>query len=95
MQTAGYTSTALSGNFIPKVTMRAVPTLSTTGTASNYLAFNGTFYTLNNIPAITSDSTPSSFTVDATVGSGLTAGYSYRLSANNNNTAYLIFSAEL
>jgi len=95
MQQGAYTTTALTGNFIPKVTMRVVPTLSTTGTASNYLVFNGTFYTLNSVPAITTDSTPSSFTVDASVSSGLTAGYVYRMTANNNNVAYLIFSAEL
>jgi len=94
-QIAAYNSTALSGNFIPKITMRVVPTLSTTGTASNYAVFNGTFFTLNSVPVISNDSTPSSFTVDSTVGSGLTVGQSYRLIANNNNTAYLIFSAEL
>ena len=91
---------AISGTYacssiIPKVPMRTTPTLTTTGTASDYALYAGSFYTFGTVPIITGDSNPSSFNIDATSVSGVTLGFCYRFLSNNNRTSYLIFNAEL
>ena len=77
------------------VKMRATPTLTGTGTASNYAIYSGgTVYTCSANPVIAS-ANPQTVCVVAYVSSGLTIGTGGALLANNNNTAYLYFGAEL
>jgi len=77
--------------------MRAVPTINTTGTASNYAIYSaGGITALNAVPfAQTITATPNCVFLGATVASGLTAGRASQLISNNNTTSYLKFFAEL
>jgi hypothetical protein len=77
--------------------MRAVPTINTTGTASNYAIYSaGGITALNAVPfAQTITATPNCVFLGATVASGLTAGRAAQLISNNNTTSYLKFFAEL
>jgi hypothetical protein len=80
------------------VEMRTAPTLTTTGTASNYAIYHGTttLTTLSAVPTITTVATSSKIvTLGSTVSSGLTAGSFGQLLSNDNTTSYLLFSAEL
>jgi hypothetical protein len=76
------------------VPMRTSPTLTTTGTASNYTVYSaGSLSTCTSVPAI---GTSSPLTIQITwATTGLTLGRACALLSNNNNTSYLIFSAEL
>jgi hypothetical protein len=91
------TTTGLAGEFPFPVTMRATPSVTTTGTASNYAAlFQTSTIACSAIPAVGGDgSSPWSVNLQSSVASGLTAGYCATLMSNNNNTSYLLFSAEL
>jgi len=77
------------------VTMRANPSLTTTGTASNYAIYSAG--TITAVSSITMTGAISAQTglINASVASGLTAGRETTLLANNNKTAYLLFTAEL
>jgi hypothetical protein len=87
---AGYNST-----FLLPVKMRATPVLTTTGTASNYAIYSRAVITAcNAVPTIDAGN-PQTIVLAATVASGLTTGSAAQLLANNNNTAYLYFGAEL
>jgi len=89
------TTTAFAAVLFP-VLMRIAPTaLETTGTASNYALFNSsgsgvaaTALTFNAASVHSGEAT-------VTVTSGITAGNATVLTANNNTTAYLGWSAEL
>jgi hypothetical protein len=79
--------------FVP---MRATPSLTTTGTASNYALFSATVITACSVvPSISIQSNPLVATTDWFVASGLTAGRAAQCISNNNNTSYLLFTAEL
>jgi hypothetical protein len=87
--------------FYLQVPMRAIPTLGTTGTASNYAirTFDsaGPYLTCNSVPTLSDYSNSYNFTqmrVGANVASGLTAGNAIML-YDNSGTSYLSFSAEL
>jgi hypothetical protein len=76
------------------ITMRATPTLTTSGTASDYGGYSAsTRFTLSSIPAIdiSNYDTPN---VSFSVASGLTAGYAGIFGSNTTN-GYLGFNAEL
>ena len=79
-----------------KQTMRGVPTLATSGTASHYqiLAISGT--ALSVVPVLdTVNMTVDTAFITCTVSSGLTAGQGGLLRANSTTSAYLGFSSEL
>ena len=77
------------------VRMRVTPTLTTTGTASNYAIYHaGTITACSAVPTLPSGN-PQTVVVLASVASGLTAGRGAQIMANNNNTAYLYYGAEL
>ena len=92
-------STTVS-NFVVNapVTMRAAPSLETTGTAANYTVLhNGsTFTACSAVPTIATDTDGVLVhMVASTVSSGLTAGDTAILLANNTAGAYLRFDSEL
>ena len=77
------------------VQMRATPTLTTTGTAANYAVFSaGSVVTCTAVPSI-GQASPQTTQVSWTTAASLTAGRAGSLLSNNNNTSYLIYSAEL
>jgi hypothetical protein len=77
------------------VPMRTGPTLTTTGTAANYAVYSASsIVACSAVPSIGTTS-PQTAQVTWTTASGLTAGRACSVMANNNNTSYLIFSAEL
>jgi hypothetical protein len=89
----GTTSTEITISF--PVTMRANPSLTTTGTASNYAIYSaGTITAVSSIVMTGAISTQTGL-VNASVASGLTAGRETTLMSNNNKIAYLLFTAEL
>ena len=78
------------------VPMRVTPTVTTTGTASNYAVYHGGSVTAcSSVPTINLASSYLIATMNALVASGLTVGRACALLSNNNNTSYLLFSAEL
>lgn len=78
------------------VPMRITPTVTTTGTAANYGVYSGGSTTAcSSVPAINAGSSYLIATINASVASGLTVGRACTLLSNNNNTSYLLFSAEL
>ena len=78
------------------VPMRVTPTVTTTGTASNYGVYHGGSVTAcSSVPTINPSSSYLIATMNAQVASGLTVGRACALLSNNNNTSYLLFSAEL
>ena len=98
----GYISTTTAGDFtFPlETTLRDVPTIVTTGTASNYAIYHAnTITSCSVIPYIdtsTDQGTQSNmFFYSGTVGSGLTAGQAASLLSNNNTSAFLSVDAEL
>ena len=90
-------STGTAGTLILPVEMRTTPTLTTTGTASNYaINFPGANIACTTVPAVGGDgSSRFQVNLEANVASGLTGGYAAQLMSNNNQTSYLLFSAEL
>jgi hypothetical protein len=82
--------------FTYPVPMRVTPTVTTTGTASNYAVYSGGSTTAcSSVPTINVSSSYLIATINALVASGLTVGRACALLSNNNNTSYLLFSAEL
>ena len=75
--------------------MRATPTLTTTGTASNYGVYSADIVTACSTVPTFGSANPQTVNIGADVSSGLTTGRGGSLLANNNNTAYLYFGAEL
>ena len=77
------------------VQMRATPTLTTTGTAANYAVFSaGSVVACTAVPSI-GQASPQTAQVSWTTAASLTAGRAGSVLSNNNNTSYLIYSAEL
>jgi hypothetical protein len=76
------------------VTMRTSPVLGTSGTANQFMVYDaGTIRALTAVP--TSDGA-SFYTMGLTATTtGLTAGRAVAIRFNNNNTAWLDWSAEL
>jgi hypothetical protein len=88
------TTNALGVVTFPQV-MRASPSLTTSGTASNYrLYIGGAFTTCTSGPAI-DQSCPYSSNLSYNVASGLTNGQGGCAAANGSTSAILGFSAEL
>ena len=88
------TNHALGVVTFPQV-MRTSPSLTTSGTASNYrLYMGGAFTTCNAVPSI-DQSSPYSSNVGYSVASGLTNGQGGCAAANGSTAAILGFSAEL
>ena len=88
-------TTSTNTTFVLPVTMRVTPTLTTTGTASNYAIYSrGSITACSAVPTIDAGN-PQTIVLNSTVASGLTTGSFGQLIANNNNTAYLYFGAEL
>jgi hypothetical protein len=81
--------------YYPPVVMRTLPTLGTTGTASNYrILYAGGATACSVIPSMVSDQGTGFYRIEGTVASGLTAGQGSMLIGNN--AAYNIsFLAEL
>jgi len=76
------------------VPMRTNPTLITTGTAANYAIYSaGVVFTCTIVPVV-GVINPLSTNIAWTT-TGLTIGRACAVLSNNNNTSYLIFSAEL
>jgi len=89
------TSTIAQGIMTPPVPMRATPSLSTNGTASNYSVLDaGTDVACTSV-TLDPQSQFNVFDVRFIVASGLTAGRGVALRSNNNTTTYLGFSSEL
>ena len=78
------------------VPMRIAPTaLEQNGTASDYSIRHGGGGTNSSAVPIIGNCNQYGATTNFIVASGLTAGYSSTIYASNNNTAYLLFTAEL
>ena len=80
------------------VEMRTLPSLTTTGTASNYAVTFGAdnITACSVVPVISTDSSsPKIVSIVSYIASGLTQGNFGSLIANANTSAYLIFNAEL
>ena len=91
-----YTTVRLESYIYLPVNMRIVPSLTTTGTASNYAVYSANVITsLSSVPVMGGGSTVQMLQLDSAVASGLTAGRAGQLLSNNNTTSYLTFSAEL
>ena len=90
-------TTGVAGTLILPVEMRVTPTLTTTGTASNYAVIHTGGTTACSVaPSIGGDgSSRFQVNLEAQVASGLTSGQGSQLMSNNNQTSYLLFSAEL
>ena len=77
------------------VMMRTVPTLTTTGTASDYRIRANVAFVCTSVPTLFH---PGILTTEVNLvvsGGGMTVGRAITLDANNNVNAYLAFSAEL
>jgi len=95
---SNYATTGAFVLYTFKTTKRTLPTMVTTGTAGNYgvLYGAGSGQACSAVPNI--NSTNSSLDVafiEVSVASGLTIGQAVFLRADNNNSAFLGFSAEL
>ena len=91
-----YTTTAMEIIMHYPVPMRATPTLTTTGTASNYGVYESdTVRAVSVAPTLNANSSFLTAAIGASVASGLGVGRASSLLSNNNNTSYLLFSAEL
>ena len=90
-------STQINLNIVFPVPMRAVPSLTTTGTAANYAAYSRTsVVALSAVPALGSDgSSPYWATILGNTAGSLTQGSAGALMSNNNQSSYLLFTAEL
>ena len=94
-----YSSTAMSCPLFLMNTMRDVPALGTTGTASNYAVNhnNDTVTVASTVPALasTGDNPTQNIGVTCAVSSGLDAGDVSMLISNNNTDSFLSLDAEL
>ena len=90
-------TTQITGNIYVPFPMRVTPSLTTTSTASNYCAYSKATVTAGSaVPAIGPDgSTNQTVQVYLNVASGLIQGNAGAIMSNNNNTSYLLFTAEL
>jgi hypothetical protein len=90
-------TTNLQGAFTLPVPMRITPTLTTTSTASNYAVYSNSIVTAcSSVPLLSTDGCSNqTIAVNIIVASGLVIGYAGQLISNNNQTSYLLFTAEL
>jgi len=90
-------TTSIDAPFLMPVPMRITPSLTTTGTASNYALYSaGSVTACSAVPSVgVNSSNPNAISFSASVASGMTAGRAAAIMANNNNTAYLLLTAEL
>jgi hypothetical protein len=97
LSTRNTNTTGVAGTLIFPVEMRTTPSLTTTGTASNYAVnHTGGNTACSTVPAIGGDgSSRFQVNLEANVASGLTSGQGSQLMSNNNQTSFLLFSAEL
>jgi len=97
LSTRNTNTTGVAGTLIFPVEMRTTPTLTTTGTASNYAVnHTGANTACSTVPAIGGDgSSRFQVNLEVNVASGLTSGQASQLMSNANQTSYLLFSAEL
>ena len=88
--------TTITRNMIAfPVPMRVVPTsLSTTGTASDYVLTGNVSVVCSSVPTL-NDTTTTGGVIGCTVSSGLTDGYPYLLNNNASPNSFLAWSAEL
>lgn len=78
------------------VEMRAQPTIDTTGTAANYGVYEaGSVKTCTSIPVLSSTQSTNKMAEVYFTTNSLTAGRGAACLANNNNTVYLAYNAEL
>jgi hypothetical protein len=77
------------------VKMRTYPSLVVTSTASNYGVYSTSDIVCSAVPTINPNSNPLIATIELTVALGLVAGNAVIAQANNNQTAYVGFNAEL
>jgi hypothetical protein len=90
------TSTLVQLTMPLPVEMRVIPSLTTTGTASNYAIYSANSNTAcSAVPSINNTSNKLTAHMNWAVASGLTPGRAAQCIANSNNTAYLLFTAEL
>jgi len=84
-------------NYYLKQKMRAIPTLSTSGTATHYQIFIGTgSVILSSVPVLdAANSTTDLVLITNTTSGGLTVGQGGIFRANNSTAAFLGFNAEL
>lgn len=90
-----YSTIGARVNVFLLVKMRTYPSLVVTSTASNYGLYTTSDLACNSVPTINSNSNPSVATIEMSVASGLSAGNIVLAQANNNQSAYVGFSAEL
>jgi hypothetical protein len=91
------TTSAMNGCMHFPVSMRTSPSLTTTGTASNYTINSGisSLFTATSVPTVSANSTTVTTANITTAASGLTGGQGALLISNNNASAFLLFTAEL
>jgi len=90
-----YSTTQAFGLYTYPVVMRTTPSLETTGTANSYRVVVGnSFITCSGVPTL-DQANPYTMNIQYPVASGLTVGQAGVCGPNNNNTAYLGFSAEI
>ncbi len=96
---SGFNQSTTTGNFVLpfRVSMRTAPSLTTTGTASNYAIWNGAaaVSVCTSIPSIGTDGTTTESASIAASTTGLTAGGGSILISNNTSSAFLLLTSEL
>jgi len=90
-------TTNMNGCMHFPVSMRTAPSLTTTGTASNYTINSGSssVFTATSVPTVTTNATTVNTANIGTAASGLTAGQGALLISNDSASAFLLFTAEL
>ena len=90
-------STGTAGTYHMPVLMRVTPSVSTTGTASNYaITHVGGNTACSSTPSFGGDGAgPDLVNLEVNVASGLTSGQASQLMSNNNKTSFIGFDAEL
>jgi hypothetical protein len=80
---------------LPPQTFRGSPSLTTTGTASQYAGYSGGSIIAASTITMVGAFNPQSLLINIGASGAFTAGREVTLMANNNKTAYLLFTAEL
>ena len=87
-------TTAVQMLLQPPVSMRAAPTLTTSGTASDYAVYSGTFNVTCNVVPELADGSQYHSRINFVVGSGLTVGQAAQTYSKTSG-AYLLLTSEL
>jgi hypothetical protein len=80
---------------LPPQTFRGSPSLTTTGTSSQYAGYSGGSIITASTITMAGAFNPQSLLINIGASGAFTAGREVTLMANNNKTAYLLFTAEL